>query len=263
MSFYTTSRKYVVCLGKIIDSISKSYMSNPISFRELASRLLAHLREKVRRGELTERGLARLTAYSQPHIHNVLKGARGVQIELADQIMTLLDIPVLSLFSQEELGGRAPPARAGSTSADLLVGTLGAGRPYPRIGNPAERLCLGGPHIAGSVQPVAVRVSRQETAMSPLICPGDVILLDRSPRERMRPRPDYVYAVNFGNKGYLGRCLLLRETLIVVADNPSARPQPPERIPLQGVRLLDVVRGRVIWLGREMDLLQSRPMNTL
>ncbi|HUG81673.1 MAG TPA: hypothetical protein VML01_08415 [Bryobacterales bacterium] len=237
-------------------------MSDSIFFRELASRLLAHLREKVRRGELTERGLARLTAYSQPHIHNVLKGARGVQIELADQIMTLLDIPVLSLFSQEELGGRAPSARPAGTSADLLVGTLGAGRPYPRIGNPAERLGLRGPHVAGAVQPVAVRVSREESAMSPLICPGDVILLDRSPQERTRPRPDYVYAVNWRNRGYLGRCLLLRETLIVVADNPSARPQPPERISLKGARLLDIVQGKVVWLGREMDFLQSRPLNT-
>lgn len=238
-------------------------MPDSIFLRELTSRLVAHLRERVRRGELTERGLARLTAYSQPHIHNVLKGARGVQIELADQIMTLLDIPALSLFSQEELAGRAPPARLSGTFTELLVGALGAGRPYPRIGNPAERLRLGEPLLAGAVQPVAVQVSEHEDAMSPLICPGDVILLDRSPQQRMRPSPDYVYAINWENKGYLGRCLLLQKTLIVVADNPSARPQPPERIPLEGVRLLDIVRGKVIWLGREMDFLQSRPLNSI
>ena len=99
--------------------------------------------------------------------------------------------------------------------------------------------------------------------MWPLICPGDVILLDRSPNERRWPRPDYVYAVNWGNKGYLGRCLRLRETLIVMADNPSARPQPPARIPLRGVRILDIVQGKVVWLGREMDLVQSRPLDSL
>jgi hypothetical protein len=243
-------------------SISKSYMPDSVFFRDLTSRLLAHLREQVRRGEVTERGLARLTGYSQPHIHNVLKGARGAQIELADRFMGLFDISVLSLFSQDELSGRAPVTRPSGGSADLLVGSLGAGRPYPRISNSAERRRLGGPRIAAAVQPVAVQVSSQESAMWPLICPGDVVLLDRSPNERRRPRPDYVYAVNWRNRGYLGRCLRLRETLIVLADNPSARPQPPAKIPLRGVRILDIVQGKVVWLGREMDEIQSRPLDS-
>jgi len=231
--------------------------------RDLTSRLLAQVRERVRRGEISERGLARLTGHSQPHIHNVLKGARGIRTELADQLMSLLDIPLLSLLSQDELAGRAPASQSGGASADFLVGSLGAGRPYPRRGDPPRRFRLSGVDISGVIQPLAVEVNAQESAMWPLICPGDVILLDRAPNERMRPRPDYIYAVNWNKKGYLGRCLRLRETLLVLADNPSARVQPPSRIPLQGTRILDVVQGRVVWLGRKMDLSHSRPVDAL
>ena len=47
-------------------------------FSDARSSLVAVLRARVRNGELTERGLARLVGVSQPHIHNVLKGRASV-----------------------------------------------------------------------------------------------------------------------------------------------------------------------------------------
>jgi hypothetical protein len=47
-----------------------------LDFQELHRRLTSLLLERVRKGELTERGLSRVTRVSQPHIHNVLKGKR-------------------------------------------------------------------------------------------------------------------------------------------------------------------------------------------
>ena len=46
-------------------------------FADVRNALTAVLRARVRNGELTERGLARLVGVSQPHIHNVLKGSKG------------------------------------------------------------------------------------------------------------------------------------------------------------------------------------------
>ena len=66
-------------------------------------RFVEHLRERVRSGELTERGLARLTGISQPHVHNVLKGKRLFSIEKADDIIRELGIDLLDLVDREEL----------------------------------------------------------------------------------------------------------------------------------------------------------------
>ena len=85
-------------------------------FQTLQSRLVAAVRMRVRTGELTERRLARLTGISQPHIHNVLKGARELSPEIADLILRQLKISLLDLVEGEELDARASLRQArGST----------------------------------------------------------------------------------------------------------------------------------------------------
>ena len=74
-----------------------------MDFREQQRRLIAHLRALVRSGEATERGLARLTGVSQPHMHNVLKGKRLLSLEMADRVLTQLHLDVLDLIKPEEL----------------------------------------------------------------------------------------------------------------------------------------------------------------
>jgi transcriptional regulator with XRE-family HTH domain len=74
-----------------------------VTFTLLMERLIQELQRRVRGGELTERGLARLLDASQPHIHNLLKGVRGMSPDLADHILERLNIPIESLFTEEEL----------------------------------------------------------------------------------------------------------------------------------------------------------------
>jgi hypothetical protein len=74
-----------------------------MTFRELHQRLAANLRARVRSGEVTERGLARLTRVSQPHIHNVLKGDKLLSADMADQVMQHLRMSLLDLFDPGEL----------------------------------------------------------------------------------------------------------------------------------------------------------------
>lgn len=72
-------------------------------FRQLQARLVTTLREKVRSGELTERGIARLSGLSQPHIHNVLKGKRSLSADAADAILLAVQLDMLDLFEPSEL----------------------------------------------------------------------------------------------------------------------------------------------------------------
>jgi antitoxin component HigA of HigAB toxin-antitoxin module len=69
---------------------------------EIQQRFVATLRDRVRSGELTERGLARVVGVSQPHMHNVLKGKRTFSVEATDDIMRQLHTDVFDLIAPEE-----------------------------------------------------------------------------------------------------------------------------------------------------------------
>jgi len=74
-----------------------------MTFCDLHERLIENLRQRVRGGEVTERGLARATGVSQPHIHHVLKGKRLLSAVTADRILGQLHIDLLDLIELEEL----------------------------------------------------------------------------------------------------------------------------------------------------------------
>jgi transcriptional regulator with XRE-family HTH domain len=74
-----------------------------MTFHDLQQRLIEELRLRVRSGAATERGLARLSGVSQPHLHNVLKGKRKLSLCKADVVLHRLQIDVLHLLEPEEL----------------------------------------------------------------------------------------------------------------------------------------------------------------
>jgi plasmid maintenance system antidote protein VapI len=74
-----------------------------ISFQALLERLIFAVNLRIKNGEYTERGLARILGISQPQMHNVLKGARTLHTDLADRLLWKLGISVLHLFNADEL----------------------------------------------------------------------------------------------------------------------------------------------------------------
>ena len=74
-----------------------------MTFHELQQRLLEELRQRVRSGAATERGLARISGISQSHLHNVLKGKRLLSMDKADEVLRSLEIDILRLIHPEEL----------------------------------------------------------------------------------------------------------------------------------------------------------------
>ena len=77
-----------------------------MNFREQQRRLVAYLREQVRGGNASERGLARLTGISQPHMHNVLKGKRLLSLGMADQVLARLHLDLLDFIEPGEVEER-------------------------------------------------------------------------------------------------------------------------------------------------------------
>jgi transcriptional regulator with XRE-family HTH domain len=108
-----------------------------VTFWVLQSRLIRFVNIKIKNGDFTERGLARILGISQPQIHNVLKGARKLQLGLADELLKKLDISVLDLLGQIE-----PPRRnflADAASVDHVPRKGAASAPKLLFGDLANR----------------------------------------------------------------------------------------------------------------------------
>ena len=86
------------------DVESAGWTASSLTFRELQGRLLRYVVRRIRNGEFTERGLARILGVSQPQLHNVLKGARPLKPEFADCLLQHFKIGVLDLAGVGELG---------------------------------------------------------------------------------------------------------------------------------------------------------------
>src|SRR3974390_1416892 len=91
-------------------------------FHELHQRLTDLLLDRIRSGQLTERGLSRMTGVSQPHIHNVLKGKRFFSTDAADAILHELKLDVLDFLSPIELAGRL--WRCGLNSGSVVYSVM-------------------------------------------------------------------------------------------------------------------------------------------
>jgi transcriptional regulator with XRE-family HTH domain len=74
-----------------------------MNLHKIQQRLIAFLRERVRSGEITERGLARATGVSQPHIHHVLNGKRRLSLETTDAILRQTHMDLLDLIEPGEM----------------------------------------------------------------------------------------------------------------------------------------------------------------
>lgn len=90
-----------------------------VTFEVLQLRLIAFVNTRIRNGDFTERGLAKIIGISQPQIHNVLKGARKLGPELADRLIRKFEMSVLDLLEPgeiyEEMLSRGP-IEVGKTS---------------------------------------------------------------------------------------------------------------------------------------------------
>ena len=73
-----------------------------MTLEDVRHRCITLLRTRIRNGELTERGLARLVGISQPHVHNVLCGKKTFSLEATDQIMLKLRLGIFDLVDPAE-----------------------------------------------------------------------------------------------------------------------------------------------------------------
>ena len=213
-----------------------------MSFRKLQDNLVFMLRDRVRNGELTERHLSKISGISQSHIHNILKGVRELTPGVADRILPGFRMSVRDLMNGVRLGGPAIP---------VVESPVGPGCPIP-----GEEYAGFHPFPhglrAGLTEPVMFHASRDEL-MEPNVLLGDLVLVDRSPAARQVSDTPSLYLVNFDSIALFRFVRRAATGIYVIAAVHLASPGHWQHLDREGQDILEVVRGRIIWIGRQVE----------
>jgi hypothetical protein len=217
-----------------------------VYFKELQGKLIRIARGRVRAGELTERGLARMCGVSQPQIHNVLKSIRGLSTDSTDRLMQALDLTVSDLLweisTEPHVDIRVIPivkARIGPGSDAVLTATRGH-IPLPRS------------LIGDVVDPLAARLG-PDLVLPKAVAVHDLVVLDQNPAIRSAPGGSGIWVVS-ESSGLRVRYLRTEGTrLSIVNEVTLGDSQKWQAVPLEGRNILDIVRARIVWMGREME----------
>lgn len=218
--------------------------------RQLNHLVLKALNARVREGHVSERQLARIAGYSQPHVHNVLHGKRGLQPETGDALLSAASLTLEDALRREP--------ETGSLGADVvavprLEGGLGSGRRFPRLPRRPRLEHFAGIMLEGLSAPAVSEIAGGEESMFPWLWPGDKVILETAAESRRRPRLESIYALEHNGIGYVGRCQRLGERLLVVTDSDTEGPRPPQWVDMADLETPTVVRGRIVWVGRRLD----------
>ena len=225
-------------------------------FRDARLKLLAYVRDQVRNGEITERGFARLIGISQPHAHNVLKGVRSLSPDLCDAALKCLHLSLLDLAPLDEMEAQLQQRRRKErpVMVPFLDSVLGPGRPW--TGRVDWRKNFPLPLLSAN-PPIEAELRMAELGADPAMCATlkscDFALLDTSMACRSTISPRELYVVERGGEAVLrfirsGAC-----TYYLVTDADFDDPTAWQRLERSTVKASGLVKGRVLWLGRERD----------
>lgn len=222
-------------------------------FTLIQERLVIHLRNRVRAGELTERHLARVTGMSQPHMHNVLKGIRSLSPEFADQIVEHLHLSVTDLLTGAEIGIN-PINATGSTAfipklkeiisnSMFNIESMELAGVYPMPRSITDAL----------VRPVLVNLS-YDAELYPQFQEGDLALIDRAPSSRESLSASAVYLVQTGNETLVRAIRTGGSRLYFVTPRTLDEPMNWNSTSLSGLDLNSIIKGKVVWIGRQVAM---------
>jgi hypothetical protein len=214
--------------------------------------LIETARRRIRAGEITERGLALSCGISQPHLHNALKRVRCLSFDSADRLMRTLNVTSEDLFWAAR-GGEGTRVRTvplvrnqiGPGYGAELAATRGA---MPFASSLVDRL----------VGPVAARLA-PDLVMHRLLQANDLVLLDQNVAVRAEMKGNGPWVVE-SSGGLLVRYLRKgTASLYIVNEATLNDPARWQAIALGRRSILDVVRARIVWFGREIPEEPSGP----
>jgi hypothetical protein len=171
---------------------------------------------------VTERGMAKITGTSQPHMHNILKGIRALPPELADRLMSVAGLTLDDLVGARPPSAGVPPQH---TPISFSAGTM------------ERRSCY----------------LPEDACMQPRFQAGDLVFFDQSERARMEIDSSSIYVVNFEGREWARYVRRGGNRLYLAAENSLGVPGEWDFVSLLERTVLDVVKGRIIWICRQVE----------
>ncbi|MBZ5610256.1 MAG: helix-turn-helix domain-containing protein [Acidobacteriia bacterium] len=225
-----------------------------MTFQDAQAKLLAHVRDRIRNGELTERGLARLIGVSQPHVHNVLKGVRNLSPEIFDSILQYFRMSLPDLASTEDLEAslrrRSAPERV--AEAAFLDSPIGPGTPWSAAVNWRRSFPLPFPAVAAPAGLVMARLA-PDPYMYVTLAGCDIALLDTAERRRSELSPEGLYVVSRREEAVLRYIRSGARCYYLVTDATMDAPHQWEQLRTTTAELVESIKARIRWVGRERD----------
>lgn len=212
------------------------------------------LKERIALGA-TQRQIAEALDMEQAHVSRFLNGRGNFRIATLNLLFRYLGIDLEDLIPVEEMMKRVPRLDyANSDYADipLLKGKLGPGHAFPPEGRIEGYRAFLRSFVSRFHRPALIALGAKEEAMIPTIQPLDMVLLDTDPVKRRAPQLDRIYAVSLEGGAGLRHCGLAGNSLLLMAENPRWREGKASEISLEGKDILTLVRGEVVWVGREL-----------
>ena len=173
-----------------------------------------------------------------------MSGKRGLNVELADRILTALNLSLDDLLDENE-----PVAQP---EIPRWATPIGSGSALPRSESEKYRV-TSFRVLRGLVRPIACTVASTEIAMWPFVQGGDELIIDRSPARRLALRLEDIFLLDWFGVGIVGRCTRVGGSLVIVYKNSEAPEYLPTRLELGNRSVTDIVIGRVAWLTRRLD----------
>ncbi len=225
-----------------------------MTYQDAQSKLLALVRNRIQNGELTERGLARRIGISQPHVHNVLKGVRNLSPEIFDSMLEHFQMSLLDLAPAEDLEASLRGRRLLERTAEVafLVSPIGPGMRWPTRMDRGRSFPLPFPSLVAPPDLAMAQLAADRD--KPATIEGaDIALLDLSEQRRRDIVPDGLYVVSRGGEALVRYIRPGARWWYLARDANLNRPMEWEELRLPLAEMLEAVKARVLWLGRERD----------
>ncbi len=227
----------------------------PLTFEMLLTRLLGFVGERIRNGEMTERAMARLVSLSQPHLHNVLKGKKGLTLEAADGMLHGLSLSLFEFLEAEELGQALLDGQLRQQAKrhlPVLEGRLGPEDPFPDWRAVREWLSIQSHLLESCYKPALVECGPDSENLH--FPASSFALVEQEESARMMLNGEHWFAIRWRGVGFIRRLRWESGGLRVLGQTPVGEPSLAPRIELNGGSVLQVVRARVLWVGRDPRL---------
>jgi hypothetical protein len=112
--------------------------------------------------------------------------------------------------------------------------------------------------VAALTDPIVVSL-QGDHCMAPRFIDNDVVLLDRMEQGRVYPHPRSAYVVEIPTGTVVRYIRYGGRSLYLLTEDSAGEPRNWDYLSLAGRNMLEIIRGRIVWMGRKIEAIPAEP----